>query len=73
MDCRSVTRARSTSSRSARWCTAWTPAIIPFRKATECQIHVSGGEFNCAANLSNCFGLKTGDRDGHGRITPSAT
>ena len=34
--------------------------IIPFRKATECQIHVSGGEFNCAANLSDCFGLKTG-------------
>jgi 2-dehydro-3-deoxygluconokinase len=23
--------------------------IIPFRKATECKIHVSGGEFNCAA------------------------
>ena len=36
------------------------PGIIPFRKATKCQIHVSGGEFNCAANLSDCFGLKTG-------------
>ena len=36
------------------------PGIIPFRKATECQIHVSGGEFNVAANLSDCFGLKTG-------------
>jgi 2-dehydro-3-deoxygluconokinase len=36
------------------------PGIIPFRKATECQIHVSGGEFNCAANLSDCFQLKTG-------------
>src|SRR5262245_21211076 len=35
------------------------PGIIPFRKATECAIHVSGGEFNCAANLSDCFGLKT--------------
>src|SRR5579871_5440378 len=35
------------------------PGIIPFRKATECLIHVSGGEFNVAANLSNCFGLKT--------------
>ena len=34
--------------------------IVPFRKATECQIHVSGGEFNCAANLASCFGLKTG-------------
>jgi 2-dehydro-3-deoxygluconokinase len=36
------------------------PGIIPFRKATECQIHVSGGEFNCAANLSDCFCLNTG-------------
>ncbi len=35
------------------------PGIIPFRKATECKIHVSGGEFNVAANLSDCFGLKT--------------
>src|ERR1700676_2376898 len=35
------------------------PGIIPFRKATECQIHVSGGEFNVAANLADCFGMKT--------------
>jgi 2-dehydro-3-deoxygluconokinase len=35
------------------------PGIIPFRKATECQIHVSGGEFNVAANLADCFRLKT--------------
>ena len=35
------------------------PGIIPFRKATECKIHVSGGEFNVAANLSDCFGMKT--------------
>ena len=34
--------------------------IIPFRKATECKIHVSGGEFNVAANLADCFRLKTG-------------
>jgi 2-dehydro-3-deoxygluconokinase len=34
--------------------------IIPFRKATECLIHVSGGEFNVAANLADCFRLKTG-------------
>ena len=33
---------------------------ISFRKATECKIHVSGGEFNVAANLADCFGLKTG-------------
>jgi 2-dehydro-3-deoxygluconokinase len=36
------------------------PGIIPFRKAAHCDIHVSGGEFNCAANLSDCFRLKTG-------------
>ena len=36
------------------------PGVVPFRKATECRIHVSGGEFNVAANLANCFGLKTG-------------
>src|SRR6202142_3435877 len=33
--------------------------IIPFRKATECRIHVSGGEFNVAANLSDCFRMRT--------------
>ena len=36
------------------------PGIIPFRKAAECLIHVSGGEFNCAANLSDCFRMNTG-------------
>ncbi len=36
------------------------PGIIPFRKATEFTIHVSGGEFNVAANLADCFGLRTG-------------
>ena len=36
------------------------PGIIPFRKAHTCAIHVSGGEFNTAANLADCFGLNTG-------------
>lgn len=36
------------------------PGIVPFRKAAECAIHVSGGEFNCAANLADCFGMRTG-------------
>src|SRR5215470_8010553 len=36
------------------------PGVIPFRKASECQIHVSGGEFNVSANLSDCFRLQTG-------------
>ena len=35
------------------------PGIIPFRKASQCQIHVSGGEFKVAANLADCFRLKT--------------
>ncbi|MBN1568206.1 MAG: sugar kinase [Acidobacteria bacterium] len=35
------------------------PGIIPFRKATSCRIHVSGGEFNVAANLADCFRLNT--------------
>ena len=36
------------------------PGVIPFRKATECRIHVSGGEFNVAANLADCFRMNTG-------------
>jgi 2-dehydro-3-deoxygluconokinase len=36
------------------------PGIIPFRKAHHCEIHVSGGEFNVAANLADCFRLQTG-------------
>ncbi len=35
------------------------PGIVPFRKATQCAIHVSGGEFNTAANLADCFRLRT--------------
>ena len=36
------------------------PGIIPFRKARSADIHVSGGEYNVAANLSDCFRLRTG-------------
>jgi 2-dehydro-3-deoxygluconokinase len=36
------------------------PGIVPFRKASEFLVHVSGGEFNVTANLSDCFLLKTG-------------
>src|SRR5512145_2348075 len=35
------------------------PGLVPFRKATSCAIHVSGGEFNCAANLSDAFRMRT--------------
>jgi 2-dehydro-3-deoxygluconokinase len=36
------------------------PGVTPFRKARNFDIHVSGGEYNVAANLANCFGLHTG-------------
>ncbi len=36
------------------------PGIVPFRKARSVEIHVSGGEYNVAANLADCFGLTTG-------------
>jgi 2-dehydro-3-deoxygluconokinase len=36
------------------------PGVVPFRKASTCAVHVSGGEFNCTANLADCFGLRTG-------------
>jgi len=36
------------------------PGVVPFRKAHSLDIHVSGGEYNVAADLSDCFGMKTG-------------
>lgn len=36
------------------------PGIVPFGKATEWRVHPSGGEYNVAANLANCFRLRTG-------------
>jgi 2-dehydro-3-deoxygluconokinase len=36
------------------------PGTVPFRKATSYAVHVSGGEFNVAANLADAFGLRTG-------------
>jgi 2-dehydro-3-deoxygluconokinase len=35
------------------------PGILPFRKARSLDIHVSGGEYNVAANLADAFELKT--------------
>ena len=35
------------------------PGVIPFRKATSYAVHVSGGEFNVAANLADAFGMRT--------------
>ena len=36
------------------------PGIIPFEYADSYDIHVSGGEFNVAANLARAFSKKTG-------------
>ncbi len=36
------------------------PGNIPFGKATTWTVHPSGGEYNVAANLANCFRMKTG-------------
>lgn len=36
------------------------PGITPFRVAQSFDVHVSGGEYNVAANLASCFGKQTG-------------
>ena len=36
------------------------PGVVPFRRASSFDVHVSGGEYNVAANLRDCFGLNTG-------------
>ncbi len=36
------------------------PGITPFRKCRSFDVHVSGGEYNVSANLSDCFRLRTG-------------
>jgi 2-dehydro-3-deoxygluconokinase len=36
------------------------PGVVPFRKARAFDVHVSGGEYNVAAGLSDCFGLRAG-------------
>lgn len=35
------------------------PGIVPFAFADHYNVHVSGGEYNVAANLARCFGLRT--------------
>lgn len=35
------------------------PGIVPFSAANHYDLHVSGGEYNVAANLALCFGMKT--------------
>lgn len=36
------------------------PGVLPFRRARTLDVHVSGGEYNVAANLADCFHLNTG-------------
>jgi len=36
------------------------PGVTPFNKALTWTVHPSGGEYNVAANLANCFRLRTG-------------
>jgi 2-dehydro-3-deoxygluconokinase len=36
------------------------PGVVPFRKARSFDVHVSGGEYNVAAALADCFGLRAG-------------
>lgn len=36
------------------------PGVVPFEYASDYKMHVSGGEFNVAANLARAFGQKTG-------------
>jgi len=35
------------------------PGITPFAYADDYRLHVAGGEYNVAANLSSCFGQRT--------------
>lgn len=35
------------------------PGIVPFAFADHYDVHVSGGEYNVAANLARCFGQRT--------------
>ena len=36
------------------------PGVTPFPHASQLSVHVSGGEYNCAANLASCFGMRSG-------------
>ena len=35
------------------------PGIVPFKEADTYALHVAGGEYNVAKNLSSCFGMRT--------------
>ncbi|MCL1812792.1 MAG: sugar kinase [Treponema sp.] len=35
------------------------PDVVPFKEADTYTLHVAGGEYNVAKNLSSCFGMRT--------------
>ena len=35
------------------------PGVVPFKEADSYSLHVAGGEYNVAKNLSSCFGMRT--------------
>ena len=35
------------------------PGVVPFKEADAYALHVAGGEYNVAKNLSTCFGMRT--------------
>ncbi|MCL2180465.1 MAG: sugar kinase [Treponema sp.] len=35
------------------------PGIIPFKEADSYSLHVAGGEYNVAKNISSCFGMRS--------------
>ena len=53
-------RVRSIYFRLARWSTGSIRGSFRSARRRTSPVHVSGGEFNVAANLSDCFGQKTG-------------
>jgi 2-dehydro-3-deoxygluconokinase len=38
--------------------TRFDPGLVPFSHADKYDLHVSGGEYNVAANLASCFGMR---------------
>ncbi len=44
------------------------PGVVPFRKGASVDVHVSGGEYNVAANSSDCFRPRTGVAAASGRL-----
>ena len=44
------------------------PGTVPFRRARSVDIHVSGGEYNVAAGLADCFRAEYRYCHGHDKL-----